>query len=493
MLERAEALVIGAGPGGLAAAALLGEHGVDTLVVDEQPAPGGQIHRQPPAGFDAPRSPAGTAMIERATSRPSVRWLHATTALGAFSVATDPDAYGGDLDAPDEGPVVALATGDELRRVAAGTVLLATGAYDLPVAFPGWTLPGVMAAGGVQAFLKSQQVLPGRRLVLAGGHPLLLVIADQLRAAGADIAEVAFVQPRPPARDALSALPALAGGARQLAAAAGPAARLRRSRVPVRWSTLVVGAKGTEALEAVALAPVDAAWRPIPGTEREVECDTLALGYGFVASTELARQAGCRVAWAPDAGGWVVAHDRWMRSSVERIHVAGEVTGVAGAAQAEVEGELAALGMVRAMGRVGEEEATRLARPLRARLARLRRFGALVRRRFAVDHRALAALADDSTVVCRCEEVTAGQLARALEEHPHLGDTDAVKQLTRVGMGPCQGRMCQLHVAQSLAAARRTSVEAVGPYTARPPVKPIPLSVLVAAAQKSGRPAATQA
>lgn len=482
-MEHADVVVIGAGPAGLAAAVSLSEHGVDTLVVDEQPAPGGQIFRQPPGTFrvDPGAAPAGAALIARAAAAPGVRWAHGTTAWSVFGVAAEPDAYGGDAGVPAHGPVVALAGAGQLRRVAAERLLLAPGAYDLPVAFPGWTLPGVMAAGGVQAFLKSQRLLPGRRFVLAGAHPLLLVIADQLLGAGAEIAEVALAQPRPSAADGLRALFALRGEASRLGAAAGPALRLRRAGVPLRFSTVVVSAQGTDAVDAAVLARVDRDWRPQPGSERRIACDTLALGYGFVPSSELARQAGCTTVWSGAAGGWVVTHNDWMRSSRERIFVAGEITGIAGAEQAEEEGRLAALGILRALGRLDGPAAGRAAVPVRRRLARARRFSTVVQERFAPRHDALAALADDDTIACRCEEVTTGAIRRALREHPHLGDADAVKQLVRVGMGPCQGRLCGPHVTQTIAAERRRRVEDVGAYTARPPVKPIPLGRLAEA------------
>jgi NAD(P)H-nitrite reductase large subunit len=204
------------------------------------------------------------------------------------------------------------------------------------------------------------------------------------------------------------------------------------------------------------------------------DCDTLALGYGFVPSSELARQAGCAHRWEPAAGGWVAEHDEWLRSSEPRISVAGELTGIAGAEQAVEEGRLAALGILRDLGQSVD------AAPVRARLARLRRFSTVVQERFAPRLDALAALATDETVVCRCEEITAGALRAALAENTHLGTADAVKLLTRTGMGPCQGRFCMLTVAHLIAAARGRSIPEVGTYAARPPVKPIALAALAA-------------
>jgi hypothetical protein len=335
-----------------------------------------------------------------------------------------------------------------------------------------------MAAGGVQAFVKSQKLLPGRRFVLAGGHPLLLVVADQLLSAGADIAAVAFAQPRPGVIEALSALPRLGRHVVRLADAAGPAARLRRARVPLLFSHVISRAEGTKQVERVSLSAVDGNWRPRAAGERTFECDTLAVGYGFVPSSELARQAGCAFRFDGPSGGFVVESDACMRSSLESVFVAGEIVGIAGANQAIEEGRLAALGILGDLGRLPTDASSRLPREARHRLDALVPFSAIVRERFAPRYDALARLADDDTIVCRCEEIKAGELRTALRENPHLGTADAVKLFTRTGMGPCQGRFCMLTVAHMIASARSTSVDVVGPYTARPPVKPVGIAAL---------------
>jgi NAD(P)H-nitrite reductase large subunit len=254
--------------------------------------------------------------------------------------------------------------------------------------------------------------------------------------------------------------------------------RLRRARVPIEFERLVVRAEGTDELEAVVVASVDGDWRVRPGTEERIECDTLALGYGFVPSTELARQAGCASTWAGEAGGWVVVHDEHMRTSRAEIFVAGEIAGVAGAEQASDEGRVAALEILRDLGKLDERRGrTRRRRADRA-LRRARRFSRAVQRQFAPRYGALAAIVDNETVVCRCEGVTAGQLSEALASNPHLGTADAVKLLTRVGMGPCQGRSCTTTVAHLVARATGRAVEEIGAFAARPPVKPFTLGAL---------------
>lgn len=471
-MDRADVAIVGAGPGGCAAAAMLAAHDLDVVVIDEQHAAGGQIHRRPPQSFAVTPAQRG-----RDRSRPDhrIRWMLGTTAWGLF-----------DVDAEvDEGPVVALARGGDVARVRARRLLLAPGAFDLPVAFPGWTLPGVMAAGGIQAFLKTRQLLPGRRFVLAGAHPLLLVIADQLLRTGAEIATVAFAQPAPTMAESVRSLAQLRGRWGGLMQLAGPLARLRHARVSIQFGAIIVAADGTREVHGAVLADIDERWRVRPGRHRRLECDTIAIGYGFVPSGELARQAGCEMRHDDPAGGWVVACDRWMQTSRPAIYAAGEITGIAGADQAACEGELAAIGILRDLGRISPEEAGRRSAAPRRRYARLLRFSSLVQRRFAVPREVRAALCHDDTVVCRCEEVTASALSRALADNRHITTADAAKLLTRVGMGPCQGRMCEPTVTQLIANATGRAPSAVGAFAARPPVKPIPLGALAALAAQA--------
>ncbi|MYU22685.1 NAD(P)/FAD-dependent oxidoreductase [Streptomyces sp. SID8352] len=467
----ADVAVVGAGPAGLAAADLLGRHDVDVLVVDEQQRPGGQIYRQPPPGPGSPTaSTAGLRLISAATRHPTVRWWHRTTAWGTFR--TGEPAGAARLELATSGP-----QGSRLLRPR--RLLLTAGAYDLPVPLPGWTLPGVMTAGGVQVLLKSQRILPGRRFVLAGAHPLLLVVAAQLVEAGADVAEVALAQTRMPLPTALRGLRALPGHLGKAAEGARALAVLRRARVPVRGGTVVRRADGDTDLESVTLASVNEDWTVRKGTDRVLACDTLALGYGFVPSVELALQSGCEVRWDRPAGGWTTAVGPYQRTTVPDISAAGEITGVAGAEQAVTEGRLAAVGILADLGIVNDADARRLARPLHRDLARRRRFSSFISTAFAPDDTALAALADDTTVICRCEEVTVGTVREALRENPHLRSANAVKLLTRTGMGLCQGRSCGLAVCRLIATETGQSPQDVGGFTARAPVKPVTVQDLL--------------
>jgi NADPH-dependent 2,4-dienoyl-CoA reductase/sulfur reductase-like enzyme len=426
--------------------------------------------------------------VGAATANRNLRWELETTVWGTFPVGTleSKRTTGSNLFAgsPATGARRAEEIGLALHHqgridlLRAARVLLAPGAYDLPVAFPGWTLPGVMTAGGVQVFLKSQRLLPGKRFLLAGGHPLQLILADQLLSAGGEIVALCFAQPRPGFFLTLRELCSLRGNWKKILEAFGAWTRLRRAGIPILFGTIIARAEGNDGVEGAVVASVDESWRMLPGTEQRFGCDTVALNYGFLPSTELARQAGCEYEWIPTRGGWVLKHDTWMRTSQPHLYAAGEITGVAGADVAEAEGRLAALGILLDTGRLTSERTKRMAAPIRRDLGCHQRFSRVVQRIFNPRTEALTQLLTDEVTLCRCEEIKVGALTKAFRENPQLGTADAVKLLTRAGMGLCQGRNCGLAVAALIAKHTGRDMASIGPFKARPPMKPVPLGDL---------------
>lgn len=481
---RPPVVIVGAGPAGLAAAEVIDRHGVPVLLVDEQPQPGGQIFRQPPAEFtDVPATyTAGYRWGRDLVAMPRRRGISfagATTALGLLHErGDDVDAPG--APAPSAGPRaqdglhVVLRGPGGVRTIAAAALLVATGGYDMPVPMPGWTLPGVLMAGAAQGLVKSQKMVPPGPIVLAGGHPLLIVVAAQLLAAGADLAEVVLDRGLPGPGQALRALPAVPGHVAMLAELGASLARLSRAGVRISRRSAVTAIDGGEHVEAARIARLDRAGRPLP-TERTVEAATVVLGYGFQPSTELARQARCELRWDRPAGGWVVNHDGAQRSTVPGVYVAGEPTGIAGAEQSRAEGVLAGLSIVTDLGSSVPGTGWRRAR---AQLRRAERFSAVVRRLFEPRPELLAALLTPETMLCRCELVRAGELSRTLAQNPQMSTVNAVKLESRAGMGPCQGRYCEASVARTVAQVRGLCAERVGHTAAHLPIKPVLLGEL---------------
>jgi hypothetical protein len=353
-------------------------------------------------------------------------------------------------------------------------ILVAAGAYDRPVVFPGWTLPGVVTAGGAQAMVKASRVVPGERLAFAGSGPLALAFPAQLRHYGVNVVVALEAGPAPGPRSLLGLLSVAPGNLAVLRDGADYRLQLLRSGVPLRYRRMVVGAEGDGRVEEMVHAAVDADWRVVAGTEERLAVDTICVGYGFVTSTELLRLAGCRFGYDEDLGGAVVEVDEWQRTSVPGVLAAGDGTGVRGAPVAADQGRLAALGAAVDLGSLSPGQGDVLAQPVRRRLAAKERFRRALRPLYRVGP-GVYELATATTVVCRCEEVS---MARLEEAAAATGDANVAKSYTRAGMGLCQGRNCQRQVAAVLARQSGRSVSDVAAMTPRPPARPVPMKVL---------------
>jgi D-hydroxyproline dehydrogenase subunit alpha len=472
-------VIVGAGPAGLAAVTVMRDFGFDLVVIDEQSRMGGQILRQPPRtfavdGWLSKRLYGRTKAVLRAVEDSGgIDWRFGSTVLGVMqhSPYSGAGTTGPRHEVWMQGP-----SGCEVLQASA--VLIAAGCYERPLGFPGWTLPGVMGAGAIQAFVKSQQFIPGNRFVLAGSHPLQLVVADQLVAAGAKVAAVMFTQRRRQVVEVLRHPLAMLLHGSPIIETGKILWRLKRAGVPVMFGHTIVQADGTDRIEQVTTAKLGPDGRIDPHDTQIFECDSLGVCHGFLASSELARQAGATVQWRENEGGWVVDHDEWLQTTVANLFVAGEVTAVAGADAAVEKGYIAGAGILRALGRIDAVMAQRLARRARLRLWGLDRFA----RALSSLARPPRELADESmtedTILCRCESISRGEFQRLLEENPHIVSSDAAKLLTRVGMGMCQGRLCGDRAAHLIASLRGVTVTDVGPFHAQVPVKPVPLDAV---------------
>ncbi len=424
--------VVGGGPAGLAAAAAALRGPAELAVAT--------------AGV---RSPARVALIDAAPRLGGQYWRHRP--------GTEPPALRRTRSAAEHianSPVWFAEPGFRLHTpsgvVTADRVVLATGAHDRSLPFPGWTLPGVVTVGGAQALLKGHGVLVGRRVAVAGAGPFLLAVAAGLAEAGATVVGV-FEAGR--LRGYGRRPGAISPG--KLAEAARYAAVLARHRVPYRRGH-VVAAHGDDALEAVTVRG---------RRDRHIEVDALAISYGFTPQVELAVALGCDTRLDVD-GSLVVTVDDDQRTSVPGVYAAGEITGVGGALLAQLEGTIAG------QAATGQPEDARAKRRRRA----ARRFAAAMHD----VHRPpswIAELADD-TLVCRCEEVPYAAVREAVK----LGGTDtrAVKLLSRTGMGWCQGRVCG-HAVACLTAnlnGRPVRADDQAAFAKRPIAQPVTLGDL---------------
>jgi D-hydroxyproline dehydrogenase subunit alpha len=467
----ADVAVIGAGPAGLAAAVAAARRGARVTVIDEAPAPGGQIWRAERGRRLA--APAHERVAE--AERLGVELLADTLVWGARGDRTL--LLSRLPEAGSDGAIWPAPRAPEPWAIRPRAVVLATGAHDRPFPFPGWTLPGVLTAGGLQALAKSHAVPPGSRVLLAGAGPFLLPVACSLLDAGAEVLTVAEATRR---RAWLRAAPRLRHAPERLWQLARYEATLARARVPRLFGHVMLRAEGRDRIVRAQLAPVDAEWRPLPSLRRSFELDFLGIGYGFQPNLELARLLGCRLTFSSRERQFVVWRDERMRTSVDGVFAAGEIGGIGGAELAESEGLIAGASAADATGH--HDTAPRATRRARRRTRRLAAFAELLADLFTPGPAALD-LIDEATEVCRCEGVTLGDVERTLSATSTAPTTRGLKSGTRIGMGPCQGSVCGQLIGRLVAARTGSPPNEAELPSARPPAKPIPLGTLATADQ----------
>lgn len=466
-MREVEIVIVGGGPAGMAAALEAAASGAEVLVLDEYQTLGGQYYKQVPDSFRVKNVKAeGRQYAEGADVVSRLRGGHVEILLGSLVWGIF------------EERTLAICREEKTERIRAKKLILAPGAQEVPVAFPGWTLPGVMLGGAAQALLESQHILPGHKVVMAGVGPLQLKVASQLTDAGAVVVDILEASSQPPMslENALRSL----GHWGKMREGLGYWLKLKRARTPYHHRHVPVRALGEKELEGVVVAQVDEDWRVLAGTERTLEADTLCLSYGFLPSTQLPRLVGCRMAYDAEAGGWVTWHDENQETSAGGVYVAGEVGGIGGADVAAEEGRVAAIAAVRALGKEGADGQGAREREARATLARAQKFARVTRGMMRLKP-ALFDLITDETIVCRCEGVLARDVVAAIADgDATLRGAKVVKVRTRAGMGRCQGRICGHLVSRMIARQTGARLDQIQPDTPRPPVKPVLLGALAA-------------
>ncbi|MGX9353140.1 FAD/NAD(P)-dependent oxidoreductase [Shimia sp. W99] len=452
-MTRSDLVVVGAGPAGMAAAAQAAELGLSVTVLDEQACGGGQIYRDVDRVAPLRGDILGADYVHGTTLTDGLRRGAITHVTGAVVWAIE-DAFRISYTREGRG-----------AQIEADRILLATGALERPMPLPGWTLPGVMTAGAGQILLKQSGVL-ARNAVLVGSGPLLYLIAAQMLRAGTPPKAIIETQTR---NDLIGATRHIGGalrGASYLVKGLRMLASIIRAGVPRHTGVTDIAVEGTGKAEAVTFQS--------GGRSHRIACDTVFLHHGVVPNTQAARSLGVTHSWNMAQQCFVPQLDDWGQSDKAGVFIAGDGAGIGGAKAAEHAGTLAALQIAFEAERVSREERDRRAAAPRARLAY-----ELAARPFldaAYPPYAKALLPDDSTLICRCEEVTAGDI-RSYAKLGCIGPNQT-KAFGRAGMGPCQGRYCGLSVTALLADSTGKTPDETGYYRIRPPLKPVTLGEL---------------
>lgn len=459
MTVTADLAVLGAGPAGANAALAAAARGLRVVLIDEAGDAGGQVWRAPAPGLaagDDADARAGAALRAAVAASP-VRRLGGAR---AWLIGREDDGFRLDI------------VRDSRAEVIQGrALLLATGAHERIIPFAGWTLPGVIGLAAATILLKSQKMLPGERVVVAGCGPLLAVVAAGILKGGGRVAAVVD----------LASLGEWAGALRDLSArpdllARGLAWRARVLAAGVPWlhRHAVVAAEGEGRLATVRVAPCAPDGTPGAAT-RAFAADALAIGHGLVPDTAATRLLRLDHAWDPDRGGWHAVADAAMRASLPGIFLAGEACGIGGAAVAELSGRLAGLSAAHALGALDDAGFAAEQAHLAPLLARARRAGGAMARLMRPRPGLVGAI-PPGCIVCRCEDVTRAEIEAAIAEG--ATEVNQLKAFTRAGMGPCQGRICGEALA-GLVAPHVGGAQAAGLVTGRAPLRPVPMDALL--------------
>ncbi len=454
MPERTDLVVIGAGPAGMAAAACAAQRDLRVLLIDEQPAAGGQIYR----GLDytdrvklevlGPDYPRGRELLD-GLAQPGIRCLPEST---VWQVTREREVF--------------ISRNGEADVVVADRIVLATGAMERAMPFPGWTRAGVMNAGAGQILLKGSALIPDDNAVLAGSGPLLYLLAWQYLQAGVKVGAILETTPRSNLIQAMVHLPGALRANAYLRKGIGLLRAIRRSRVP--------HFRGVTALRALGSAQVESVAFESGGNAHALPCSILLLHQGVVPNVQITRSLGLEHDWAPLPRCWHPRVSAWGETAIEGIYVAGDGGGIGGAEVAAQQGRLAALHAAQHLGAISVQECESQARPVRRHLAYHLAVRSFLDTLYSPAREYLCP--SNETIICRCEEVTAG----SVREYVRLGclGPNQTKAFGRPGMGPCQGRLCGLTVSEVIAGARGVSPAEVGYYRVRPPIKPITLGEL---------------
>ena len=409
-------IVIGAGPAGLAAAESAARNGCDVALIDSAPRKGGQYwrHRTSVKGYKSNRADALFAKIE---SAPSITHISEAT---VWSIEKESKLFR-----------INYLQGGQESSLTAEKLILATGAYDRSLPFPGWDRPGSMTPGGAQALLKGQGVLAGKKVIVAGTGPFLLPVATGLAESGAEI--VGLFEANSPLRWLLSPH-ALLLNPGKFFELIYYAKQLKKFGISPRFSRVVSTFSGQSATS----SRVNSRFRLSSKIKMNHEVDVVAVGWGFLPDLTLGGIAGCAQRVDID-GTTVFSVDEAQRSSVENIWIAGEATGIGGADLSLIEGEIAGL----------SASGQRIKQSLRITRTRKQIFANALKRSYPIPD-GWQSWPDEATTICRCEEVKLGELRESVSQ---LGaeDSRTAKLFTRAGMGLCQGRVCSRNVSELVA------------------------------------------
>ena len=463
--DSVDAVVIGGGPAGISAAAAAARQHLSVVLIDENMTLGGKVFREEDSGSGkASTDPFETRLrndlfesLKRFTDR-----IEVLLGYEVWNIDSDRKVYAYSSREPTS----------QAKVFQAQKVIIAPGAIERVVPFAGWTMPGVFTVGGLNALVKNG-VVPGRRVLIAGSGPLTVVLIKNLLQANVDISAV--VVSASVKTMIQNALPILhSAGWHRIKQAIDTAWRVRTNHIPVINAHVIQQVRGSHNDFTAVISRIGADWRPIAGSEQEIEADVIATGCGLMPSVELTRLAGCEHRYDHSRGYWCTVRNDRLETSIPGIFVAGDGVRIKGYEGAIAEGNLAAIEVARQLGKTTQQNAAAMMAPFTIKLRKMAAFGKILDCLSTPAPGILTGI-PESTKICRCEEVSLGDIRKAVDDGA-VGVND-VKRRTRLGMGHCQGRFCG-QVINDLLGILCQENRPVESFTPRIPIRPVPFKVL---------------
>ena len=460
-IKKVDLVVLGAGPAGVAAANVASKEGAEVVIIDENSSAGGQIYRAPPNEFQPQNSFKSDEFREGEKQRNILENSNLTALFKhrVWSVSSD--------------LVVSTVGPNGLSSWHARSLIIANGALERIIPFPGWTIPGVIGLAASTILLKSQYVLPGQSTVVAGCGPLLIAVANGIIKSGGKVSAIIDLNSK---SDWIKAFPRLFSRPDQLFKGMSWFANIMKAGIKLYGGHAVTNTKQVDNVLRISIAPINSAGSILDSKNQKiVEGDCLAIGHGLFPSTEITRLLKAKHIYDPLKGGWVPLIDDDFRSSIPGVYIAGDATGISGAFSAVQKGRIAGMAAVRDLNMMSSKKYKAKNKSERTTLKKNENFGKAAVRLMKFRPELIQTITSE-TIVCRCEDVFRSEIDEAIESGAR--DMNQLKAWTRCGMGPCQGRTCSEAI-EAILASKVGSRELAGQWTGRTPLRPVPIEQII--------------
>lgn len=464
-MKQTELIVIGAGPGGIQAAITAAELGLEVTLIDSQPSVGGQYFKQIPKEFyirDSSYHQKQASQLFKKLENSTVKILDKTLVWGIFH---NPKTNLWQLTLQGENCPT---------RIEAPFIVIATGAYDRSIPFPGWDLPGVITAGAAQVMIKNQGIFPGKQVIVSGTGPLQLAAASYLIEAGAKVQAVLECNQNLIFKG-IRYSPSIWGQWRRLEEGFQYAGNLIKTKTPYRFGWSVIKADGFEKVEEVTIGKLDSEGYPIQATFQKIDVDTVIVGYGLTPSTEFFRLLDVEMFYSKAEGIFLPKRNEFFQTSAKGIYAIGDCAGIGGANLAILEGKIAAIDIAVQSGKTNFSSMEPSLIQTEKYMKREQKFARMLGEIFSLPE-GLFSLAQPDTIICRCEQISLAEVKEAISFGAQ-SVTD-IKNITRSGMGNCQGRTCGSILTQILAREAKFNPEECQYLNIRPPIHPISVEII---------------